>query len=165
LIALSRFELTAGCPAPLFDRLRGPALRSPIEPEPDAENPRLLNEEALRASLRRALAELLNTRTPVAIDLLERRTRTTIDYGIPDLSVFPIGENEARTRLARHVLDAILAYEPRLSDPTIEIARAEGSGETLRLVVSGAMKLGLRRVPVTFSFALGARAEANGDSG
>ncbi|HLW69706.1 MAG TPA: type VI secretion system baseplate subunit TssE [Candidatus Binataceae bacterium] len=157
---MSRFNFAPGSRALLFDRLaesQGPSAETASNGR-DESAARRLDEADLRASVRRELADLLNTRAPVPVGVLEQRTRSTIDYGIPDLSVFPVGEHDATTRLAMHMRRAILAYEPRLSDPVIEIARGVGSAETISILVRGALTVGMMRVPVVFSLSLGGAA-------
>ena len=130
----------------------------------DPGPPRLHDEEQLRASVEHELKALLNTRAPLPIDVLERRARSAIDYGIPDLSAFPIGEHDAMNRLARHVRDAIAVYEPRLLDPVVEIGRTVQSAQTLSVIVRGALETGtMRRMPVTFELVQG-DFEADGDA-
>ncbi len=130
----------------------------------DPGPPRLHDEEQLRASVERELKALLNTRAPLSIDVLERRARSAIDYGIPDLSAFPMGEHDAMSRLARHVRDAIAVYEPRLIDPMVEIGRTVQSAQTLSVIVRGALETGtMRRMPVTFELVQG-DFEADGDA-
>ncbi|MGC8523643.1 MAG: type VI secretion system baseplate subunit TssE [Acidibrevibacterium sp.] len=112
--------------------------------------------DGVRASIARELADLLNTRTPLAIDHLERRCRSAIDYGLPDLSAFPVGNHDAMARLTAHIRRAIAAYEPRLADPTVTIAPDARSGEALAVTVSGVIMVGQRRqAPVSFTLLLG----------
>lgn len=112
--------------------------------------------EGLRASIARELADLLNTRTPLPIDLLELRHRSTIDYGLPDLSAFPVGNHDAMARLAAHIRSAIATYEPRLAHPAVEIGPDARSGQALAVTVSGMIAAGpRRRVPVSFTLILG----------
>jgi type VI secretion system lysozyme-like protein len=147
----------------LFERLIGSA-RSASGIETDLANSepsRMHNAEALRASVGRELMDLLNTRAPLPIDQLEGRTRTAIDYGIPDLSAFPIGEISAMARLTRHVRDAIAAYEPRLRNPVVTIDPMTRSGAALTVTVSGELESGtIRNMPVTFALVPGVVQEA-----
>jgi type VI secretion system lysozyme-like protein len=142
----------------LFERLVEPT-RSSKETRPgraDPGPPRLYDADDLRASIGRELSQLLNTRAPVPIDTLERRTRSAIDYGIPDLSAFPIGEQGAMVRLERHIREAILAYEPRLRDPVVQIERSTQAAGVLTAVVRGVPEAGtMRGMPVTFELLLG----------
>lgn len=161
---MSRPHFTPGSRPLLFERLVTEPKPGNGEPaSQDAASSRLLDQEALRASLGRELTDLFNTRVPTPIQALEGRTRSTIDYGIPDLSAFPIGEHDAMLRLAKHVRDAVLAYEPRLSDPEIEVKPRVGSANTIGILIRGGLKVGMMRVPVVFRLALGVEA-ANVDA-
>ncbi len=114
----------------------------------------LHDQQALRASIACELADLFNTRVPVAIDDLESRDRSTIDYGIPDLSAFPVGEHAAMTRLAQHLRDAIIAYEPRIRRPSVAIQRSAAQPGPLVAVVSGTIELHMMRTQVMFELPL-----------
>lgn len=151
----SQFKLSRGARPLLFERLCAKGA-SAVTSDPLVQtSPRLLDEKELRASVARELSDLLNTRAPVPIELLEARARSAIDYGIPDFSAFPMGENDATIRLERHVRQAILTYEPRITDPKIEIARGVGTAESISIVVRGGLQVGMMRVPVVFRFSLG----------
>lgn len=122
---------------------------------------RMHDESALRASVARELSDLLNTRVPLPIDVLEQRARSAIDYGIPDLSAFPRGQHEAMVRLAHHIRSAILAYEPRLHAPAVEIGHTGPNPEILTVIVRGTLHMGMMRVPVTFELPLGTGADVD----
>ncbi len=128
--------------------------RGPDSPEAGPTAGLLHDQQALRASIARELADLFNTRVPIAIDDLERRDRSTVDYGIPDLSAFPVGEDAAMARLARHLHDAIVAYEPRIKLPSVAIRPAAAPRAPLVAVVSGAIELHMMRTPVMFELPL-----------
>lgn len=147
---------TRGAPALLFERLA-----NPIDRRGTADVPaRIHDTESLRNSVLRQLQSLLNTRVPLDIDTLEGRERTTIDYGIPDLSAFPPGDSDAMARLARHIARTISVYEPRLRVGDVTI---EGSGsrrDELVARVSGNIEVGEIIEPVSFALAV---AEAAGE--
>ena len=98
---------------------------------------------------------MLNTRVPLDIDTLERRERTTIDYGIPDLSAFPLGNNDAMARLARHITRAISVYEPRLRVGEVTIEASAGQRHALVVHVSGRFEIDAVVEPVSFALAVG----------
>ena len=111
----------------------------------------------LRRSIRRELSDLLNSRAPLPVWQLDQRIRTTIDYGVPDLSAFPSGSPTAMDQLARQVRDAIIAYEPRLQDPVVEIARAPHPLDSLLVRITGTLEKGtMRAMPVAFELLAGA---------
>ncbi|TVR82128.1 MAG: type VI secretion system baseplate subunit TssE [Rhodospirillales bacterium] len=103
---------------------------------------RVLDRTALRESVARELSDLLNTRVAVAADMIERRRRTVIDYGIPDFSVFPPRDSDAERRLADHIRRAILAFEPRLAEPQVTIERVPDRGEALVAAIAGQLAVG-----------------------
>ncbi len=142
----------------LFERLMesgGPPAGLEIA-SPGGGPPRMHGEDELRASIQLELSELLNTRAPLPIGALELRERTTVNYGIPDLSAFPLGEHDAMVRLARHVRDAVITYEPRLLDPTVEIVPGPNSGDGLSVILRGSLAMVSMRLPVSFHLPLGA---------
>jgi type VI secretion system lysozyme-like protein len=159
---MAPYQRTRGLRPLLFERLIGsPKSAAGTDTGPfDVTPPRLHDAEDLRASVERELSDLLNTRAPLPIDQLEGRSRSAIDYGIPDLSAFPIGEPSAMERLARHVRDVIAVYEPRLCNPGVTIGRSTGSGKTLTVTVTGELESGtIRTMPVTFALVPGALAD------
>ena len=132
---------------PLFDRL--------IDDEPyhDREDIPLrnLDRAGLYDSVRREIERLLATRCPVRGDVALTRSRTVIDYGLPDLEQGGRGLiPEQRARLARLVQATIEAFEPRLTDVRIQILDA-GEGK-LRAVVSLEACLIVDEQPETISF-------------
>jgi type VI secretion system protein ImpF len=142
---------THGAPALLFERLAQPvdkwgALKAVA---------RVHDTEGLRDSVLQQLRELLNTRVPLDIDTLEGRERTTIDYGIPDLSAFPLGNNDAMARLAGHIARTISLYEPRLCVSDVTLEPLVGKRDALVVQVSGSIKVGTIVEPVLFAIAVG----------
>lgn len=117
--------------------------------------PRMLDAEGLRASILGQLRALLNTRVALDIDTLEGRERTTIDYGLPDLSAFPVGNSEAMARLARHISRTIAVYEPRLQVRDVTMEALPGRRNALVARVGGSVRIGPMVVPVSFVIALG----------
>jgi len=102
---------------PLFDRLvdRDPTLRRELRPL------RTLDRGGLRESVRRELERLLNTRSSLPADRLAARERSSIDYGVPDFSMFSAASFADRQRLAEIVRRAIAAYEPRLAGVRVHL--------------------------------------------
>jgi type VI secretion system lysozyme-like protein len=142
---------SAGAPALIFERLTQPLDRQGKA----ATVPRMHDIEALRNSVARELRSLLNTRVALDIDTLEGRERTTIDYGIPDLSAFPLGNSEAILRLARHISRTISVYEPRLRVRDVALEPLTGRGDALLARVSGDIEVGTIVEPVLFAIAVG----------
>lgn len=127
----------------LFERL------APLEPPAAADRP-----TPLERSIARELERLFNTRTPALADVLERRPVTVMDYGIPDLSLFPAADADARMRLARHLTRAIERWEPRLRSPSVAVERAPGRADALLARVVGRLEPDADAPRVGFDVAL-----------
>src|SRR5262245_711331 len=90
----------------LFERLAGDYPDMPTRMPASG----LYGKPELLASIRRELGHLFNTRAPVDVETLDGRRRTTIDYGIPDLSLYGPGKASARLSLADQLTRAVEAY-------------------------------------------------------
>ncbi len=151
-------RLVRAAPAPLFERL------TDLNPDVSAEAQPLttLPPGALRASVLREIERLLNTRAPVAAPVLQQRVRSTIDYGIPDLSVLGTRDFDSETRFADAIRQAIEAYEPRLADPSVRLARSTRQNGGVVVQVNGELRMGSIREPVSFEIAVDATEPENG---
>jgi type VI secretion system protein ImpF len=118
----------------LFDRLTDDA------PDQRREGPeqRFLSMERLRESVRRDLGSLLNATHLAAVEDLgayPEIERSTLNYGIPDLSGRPASSID-KVVLARHLRQAIVAFEPRLLKSSLKVQVSadleEHSGNALR---------------------------------
>jgi type VI secretion system protein ImpF len=140
-------------PALLFDRLADddPATRYGQEKTPL----RALDGRALRDSLARELTDLLNTRAPFTAAELEGRARTTLEYGLPDVSSALPGSAAWRSEVAERMRAAIAAYEPRLRQPTVTVEPVEGRPAALWAHVRGTLEAGAAPVPVEFTLCAG----------
>lgn len=142
---------TQGAPTLIFERLAQPVHGgSALEAVSHVHD-----TEGLRVSVLQQLRYLLNTRVSLDIDTLERRERTTIDYGIPDLSAFPLGNSDAIARLARHIADTISVYEPRLRVGDVVLEPIAGHRDALKAQVSGSIEVGAIVEPVSFAIDVG----------
>ncbi|MBP2233051.1 type VI secretion system protein ImpF [Azospirillum agricola] len=141
-------RIAQGVRAPLFDRLAADPR------EGGGSGGRMLDRDGLRASIRRELDRLLNTRTPLAADELGRRPRGTLDYGLPDLSLFWPFDADSEARLARLVAATVAAFEPRLVNPRVTVARAGNERGRLRATVTGSVLLDGMVEPVSFPILL-----------
>jgi len=150
---------SVGAPALIFERLAQPLDR---QGNPVAVA-RTHDIKALRSSVERELRCLLNTRVALDIDTLEGRERTTIDYGLPDLSAFPLGNSEAMQRLVRHVSRTISVYEPRLRVHEVALEPLTRRGDALLARVSGNIEVGTIVEPVLFDIAVGEALGGNDD--
>ena len=101
----------------LFERLVGVG----IGEDDIGSHLRMLDVDGLKASVRREVEWLLNTRCPVSVDRLEERERTTIDYGLPDFSGKYTWDSTHQRELARFIGQTISAFEPRLQDVEVTV--------------------------------------------
>ncbi len=108
----------SGALAPLLDRLVDPRDGASGEPPPG-----ILSVEGLIASVKREVAQVLGTRCTLTLaqaEALEARERSVLDYGLPDLR--PLGSSPADARrLEQLILQAVEAYEPRLSQLQVRV--------------------------------------------
>ena len=147
----------SGVRALLFERLVDEHHADPHDPVPPPD--RLLDREALRTSIGIELDRLFNTRAPVDAETLDQRRRSTIDYGIPDLSLYSARDPEAVTRLAKHLAAAVEIYEPRLDKPKVKVVPDPERAGRLIAEIAGQLPLGDEVESVSFRMALGGEAE------
>ncbi len=121
----------------LFERLTG----TTGDDDATLEEGATYGRDELLASIERELGVLFNTRAPVAAEVLARRRRTTIDYGIPDLSHYAPGDPSARDALAADLRSAIAAYEPRLLGPGVTVTQHPARERQLIAAVEGNIRL------------------------
>ena len=108
----------------------------------------------LYASIAMEVERLFNTRLPLDAAALARRRRSTVDYGIPDLSLFPPRHPEAETALARHLAEAVQAFEPRLAAPVVTLERTDSPDGRLIAHVAGTVRLESLLQPLHFTVEL-----------
>ena len=158
---MSGLRVIAGVRVPLFDRLVGGGAAD--DPAGGRHDRRMLDRAGLKASIAREVSRLLNTRTSLAADELGRRPRSTLDYGLPDLTRFWPADDDSENELARMMEATIVAFEPRLAAPRVTIQRVPGRRRALRAVVDGSIALDDMVEPVTFPVLLDDSAEEDGD--
>lgn len=158
---------TQGVPALLFDRLGHPpppSREEAIRYASDHRNYHIYDREGLLRSIRQQLAWLLNTRAPVAYEILDARNRdgvrSTLDYGLPDLSAYPLGDPAAMARLRAHLARTISFFEPRLQNPVVNILAVDGRAERLRVEVQGQIRIDEVMTPATFVVGAGSGGDA-----
>jgi type VI secretion system protein ImpF len=149
-----------GARAPLFDRLVDDDQAHPHERHLAR---RILDAAGVRESIAVELARLANTRAPIAADRLAGRRRSTIDYGLPDLSYFLSGAGANRVALARLLEQTIAAFEPRLLSPRVTLGDAPDRREALIAEISGKLAVGTVMQPVSFTLALPSAAAQDAD--
>jgi type VI secretion system protein ImpF len=118
--------------------------------------PRLerFNEAALRATVRRELAWLLNTThlgSAVDLEPYPQVQTSVLNYGIPDMSG-QVLDNRLVIQRARDIRDAIRAFEPRLEEGSLIV---EPTGEyerenSVTYLIHGDVTSAVKAIPVKF---------------
>ncbi len=122
--------------------------------QPFTEPFRTLDVARARASLRREVSWLLNTRCGATVAELASRERTVLDYGLPDLAGFDVDSELDRLRLAALIREAIAAYEPRLRRPRVTVLGQDRRHQRIGVAVAGEMALGQAVEAVAFQVAV-----------
>lgn len=112
---------------PLFDRLASIESTAPFGRPGEP-----LDREGLRESLRRELERLLNTRSSLSAQALDR-DRTVVDYGIPDLAHLSPKDPSNRDAICYHIKQAVEAYEPRLRRVSVTAEEIVDDAHSLRV--------------------------------
>jgi type VI secretion system protein ImpF len=127
--------------------------------------------DALRASIERDLARLLNTRSRLTFDLFAEREGTVLDYGVPDFTERSLQSGADRNAIAAAVARAIALFEPRLANVSVSFTgtnAADPMRRAPRLAIRGEMRAGAAVHHVAFELvrdaagAADARWEAHG---
>jgi type VI secretion system protein ImpF len=130
----------------------------------DAAATALPQAEALRVSIGRDLARLLNTRSRLTFDLFAQREGTVLDYGVPDFSERSLQSGADRDAIAAAVARAIELFEPRLANVSVSFTGTSGPNTTRRaprLSIRGEMRAGMTVHHVAFELARDAAAAAD----
>ena len=139
----------AGARALLFDRLVD------VPDWNEQEQPlRILNREQLKASVRRELERLLNTRCSIPLHLLGEEERSVVNYGIPDFSSLSPHNADDHTLIASIVGQTITAFEPRLRNVRVEVGRTFSAESALWLDINAELVVGTFSEPVSFPLTL-----------
>lgn len=110
------------------------------------------NETALRATVRRELAWLLNTTNlESSVDLTNYpQVRTSVlNYGVSDLAGKSLS-SRAILRRAREIRDAVQAFEPRI-DPVslnVELSAKVERENSLTFLIEADVRSALRAIPI-----------------
>ena len=106
------------------------------EPWPESRNASIA---MFRESLKRDVEWLLNTRQPVTPELEDfPRTRNSIArFGFPDIVSFGSSAGKDPAAMVRAIEECIRTYEPRISDPRVELARSDMLSRSLKFHVEG----------------------------
>ena len=114
---------------------------------------------ALKASLRRDLEWLLNTRRTAeeAGEDYPEASRSLYNYGFPDFSTFSLANPRDRQRLLRTIETTIAVFEPRLESVRVMPIEVEGRLElhrNVRFQIEGLLKMDPSPEQVTFDTTL-----------
>lgn len=141
-----------GARALLFDRLVD------VPDWEEQERPlRILNREQLKASVRRELERLLNTRCSIPLHQLGAEERSVVNYGIPDFSSLSPHNADDHALIASIVGQTITAFEPRLRQVRVEVGPVFSAGSTLWLNINAELAVGLFSEPVSFPVTLNSK--------
>ena len=141
-------ELVRGSSVPLFDRLA-------LSGDSVASGAFLLTPEQLHASIGKELSRLFNTRSRLAPSEYAGSTGTVIDYGIPDFSALSPRHPDDRELLQSALKQAIVFYEPRMSNISVKVEAVPQRGDRALVTVSGDVTIGLKPQRVSFALGLG----------
>ena len=141
---------------PLFARLRDeePRLGDEVQPR------RVLTRERILESISSELSRLLNTRCSETLEALQGQERTVMNYGLPDFFTLNPTSDGDRQRLARLIVEAVRAYEPRLHNPFVEVTTDAANGRALRITLTGMLVVEQLPEPVSFPFVITERGGA-----
>lgn len=112
------------------------------------------NESALRATVRRDLAWLLNTtnfESSVDLEAYPHVQTSVLNYGVPDLAGKSLNRRIVLQR-AREIRKAVHAFEPRI-DPatlTVELSEAVERENSITFIIHGDLRSAVRAIPVRF---------------
>ena len=143
----------AGARALLFDRLVDVSL----DAEGHEDHLRILNAKQLKASVRREVGRLLNTRCSIPLHRLGEEERSVVNYGIPDFSSLSPHNADDRTLIASIVGQTIAAFEPRLRNVRVDVGPASGAESALWLIIGAELVIGVFSEPVSFPVTLNSK--------
>ena len=143
----------AGARALLFDRL----VDVPPERETEEHLLRILNRDQLKASVRRELGRLLNTRCSIPLHQIGEEERSVVNYGIPDFSSLSPHNADDHALIASIVGQTIAAFEPRLRQVRVEVGPASGAESALWLIIIAELVIGVCTEPVSFPVTLNSK--------
>lgn len=111
---------------------------------------RVLDQSALKESVRREIERLLNSRCPVSTELIGDDERTVVNYGIPDFSALSPRNSHDRKLLADIVTQTVNAFEPRLRGAQVIVERFEEDEHALIVRLEANLFVGTVNEPVSF---------------
>lgn len=152
---MRQFKPIAGARALLFDRLVD------LHPENKEERPfRILTREELKASVKRELERLLNTRCSLPLNRIGEVERSVVNYGIPDFSSLSAQSADDHALIATIVRQTVSAFEPRLGQVRVDVGPIDNSQGVLWLDIEGVLEVDLFNEPVSFALVLNSKSGA-----
>jgi type VI secretion system protein ImpF len=145
-----RTVLSAGLAAPLFDRFD-----EDLDDSRVIEPYRIQNLSLLLESVRREIDNLLSTRVPPRRQpdsgwQPRSQPQTVIDYGLPAFSALEAGSPMDAAFLSSAVVDKIIAFEPRLRNPALELRAQPDNPSAMVGILRGTLQLEGVTQPVQF---------------
>jgi len=141
--------IVRGSPTPLFDRLAA-----------DGEA-RLPGDDALRASIARDLARLVNTRSRLTFEAFEQSDGSVLDYGVPDFAGRSLVSGPDRERIEAAFARAISLFESRVTDVSVKFAPSSGPARRPLIQVRARLRAAAATDHVAFELAPGELAVAD----
>lgn len=129
-----------------------------LDPQAERESPksRSANLRQLKASVRRDLEYLLNSRhaVPAGIETLEETSRSAAVYGLPDFTGQSIVTAADQKNLVQKLETAISIFEPRLVEVRITLEPVSQTDRALRFRIEARLKVDPIPEPVAFDTVL-----------
>lgn len=112
------------------------------------------NETALRATVRRDMAWLLNTtnlESVVDLDPFPQVKTSVLNFGVPDLAGKALNSRLVIQR-ARDIRTAIRSFEPRMDEKSlvVEVSEQVERENAITFVIHGDVRSAVRAIPVKF---------------
>ncbi len=132
----------------LFDRL--------VESDPAlGPGTQTVSRADAQLSVAREISSLLNTRIDPAVDDIDPRERTVLEYGLPDFTALAAASASDTTRLAVAAERAIMAFEPRLARPTVTVVVDATTRDSVTFLITGTLVVNNQPDAFSFPVALG----------
>jgi type VI secretion system protein ImpF len=148
---MARQEVEAPVTISVLDRLID------LEPKTSSEPP-LTRAQALRqlrASLRRDLEWLLNSRQPAEdTTAYAELERSVYRYGLPDITSLSLSAAKDQARLRRALEQAISSFEPRVSASRIAMEVLTRHARGIRFHIQGMLRVDPAPEPISFDTVL-----------
>ena len=129
----------------------------PKNPRSETPPTRAQSVRQLKASLRRDLEWLLNTRrTPEAVGSeFQELEHSVFNYGLPDLTALSWNSHQDRTRLSRYIEQVLSDFEPRITGVrVVPIGDLEATRHVLRFQIEGMLDMDPAPEHITFDTVL-----------